>query len=164
MVDTAIKNKKIIEKFINDVFINHDLTQLDDCMRDDYIQHNADVPQGKAGFVAFFEQTFRAIPDFKYDLLNIAADGAFVWIYCTTTGTHNSDRWLDVPPEGNKLNFNVVDIFRLEDDKIAEHWDVADTLSLFSQLGKLPKRSRSGTTDGSDPRTDPCKGNGQKEL
>jgi predicted SnoaL-like aldol condensation-catalyzing enzyme len=35
------------------------------------------------------------------------------------------------------LNFDVVDIFRIQDGLIAEHWDVADTYSLFSQLGKI---------------------------
>ena len=29
----------------------------------------------------------------------------------------------------------MVDIFRMEDGKIAEHWDVADTFTFFSQLG-----------------------------
>jgi predicted SnoaL-like aldol condensation-catalyzing enzyme len=35
------------------------------------------------------------------------------------------------------LNFDAVDIFRIQDGLIAEHWDVADTYSLFSQLGKI---------------------------
>jgi predicted ester cyclase len=44
---------------------------------------------------------------------------------------------LTVPPTGNKLHFDVVDMFRVENGKVAEHWDVADTLGLFSQLGKV---------------------------
>jgi predicted SnoaL-like aldol condensation-catalyzing enzyme len=41
------------------------------------------------------------------------------------------------PVFGNKLKFDVVDIFRLENGKIAEHWDVAGTLKLFTQVGKV---------------------------
>jgi predicted SnoaL-like aldol condensation-catalyzing enzyme len=111
-------------------------------MRDDYIQHNPDVAQGKKGFIEFFEQTFRAMPDFKYTLMKIVAEGDLVMIYCTTSGTHTDGEWLEKQPTGNKLNFNVVDIFRIQDGMIAEHWDVADTFSLFSQLGIIERLMR----------------------
>ena len=116
-------------------FINHDLSVLDDIMRDDYIQHNDIAEQGKAGFIALFEQTFKAMPDFKYTINRLVAEDDFVVAYCTTSGTHTDDYWLNVPPHGGKLNFDVVDIFRVQDGKIAEHWDVADRLTLFTQLG-----------------------------
>jgi predicted SnoaL-like aldol condensation-catalyzing enzyme len=129
-------NKKIVEAFCDAVFVNHDLSRLDECMRDDYIQHNPDVAQGKKGFVEFFTETFRAIPDFKYILRKIVAEGDLVFMHCTTTGTHKGT-WIGMPPTGNKLNFDVVDMFRLQDGMIAEHWDVADTLNLFTAIGKV---------------------------
>jgi len=137
MADKGNSNRDIITQFCNDVFVNHDLSKLDTYMRDDYIQHNPDVAQGKQGFVEFFEQTFRAIPDFKYTLMKIVAEDDLVMIYCTTTGTHTGGKWLEKQPTGNKLNFNVVDIFRIQDGMIAEHWDVADTRQLFLQVGGL---------------------------
>ena len=60
------KNKELVEAFCTTVFVKHDLSTLDHYMRDDYIQHNLDVPQGKAGFKQFFEATFKAMPDFRY--------------------------------------------------------------------------------------------------
>lgn len=130
-------NKKIVEDFCDTVFVRHDLRTLDRYMRDDYIQHNPDVAQGKAGFRQFFEKTFKAMPDFRYTLKKIVADGDLVFIYCTTSATHTGGEWLGVQPTGNRLNFDVVDIFRIQDGLIAEHWDVADTYNLFSQLGKI---------------------------
>ena len=67
------KNKEVVTRFYNDVFIKHDMTKLDNYMRDDYIQHNADCPQGKVGFVEFFDVIFRAIPDSKYTLKKMVA-------------------------------------------------------------------------------------------
>lgn len=131
------ENKETVKRFFNDVFVNHDFSNIDQYMRDDYIQHNADVPQGKAGFLQFFRETFKAMPDFRYTLKEIIAEGDLVWMYCTTTGTHSGGEWLGMKPTGNRLDFNVVDMFRLQDGKIAEHWDVADTYSLFSQLGRI---------------------------
>ena len=131
------ENKEAIKRFCNDVFVYHDFSNIDQYMRDDYIQHNADVPQGKAGFLQFFRETFKAMPDFRYTLKEIIAEGDLVWMYCTTTGTHTGGEWLGMKPTGNRLDFNVVDMFRLQDGKLAEHWDAADTYSLFSQLGKI---------------------------
>jgi predicted SnoaL-like aldol condensation-catalyzing enzyme len=139
MSDNLENNRKIIETFVNDVFVNHDLGKLDSYMRDDYIQHNPDVPQGKAGFIEFFKTTFKAMPDFRYTLKKIVADGDLVMIYCTTSGTHTGGEWLDKPATGNKLHFDVVDIFRIQDGMIAEHWDVADSFTLFKQLGIIER-------------------------
>ena len=133
------KNKELVEAFCTTVFVKHNLSTLDHYMRDDYLQHNLDVPQGKAGFREFFEVTFKAMPDFKYSLKQIVAEEELVWMYSTTSGTHTGGDWLGVPPTGNRLKFDVVDMFRIQDGLIAEHWDVADTYSLFSQLGKIDK-------------------------
>jgi predicted SnoaL-like aldol condensation-catalyzing enzyme len=128
-------NHEIVELFINEVFVKHDYTVLDSIMRDDYIQHNADVAQGKAGFKQFFDKTFKAMPDFRYTIKKIVAEGDIVMAYCTSSGTHTGGEWLTQKPTGNRLSFDVVDIFRIQEGKIAEHWDVADSLALFRQLG-----------------------------
>ena len=130
-------NKELIEPLINVVFNNHDLSILDEIMRDDYIQHNEEAAQGKAGFIEFFTQTFKAIPDFKYHTLKIVADGDIVMTFNRNTGTHIGGEWIGQPPSGNNLDFDVVDIFRIEDGLIAEHWDVADTYRLFKQVGRI---------------------------
>ena len=101
-------NREIVELFCNDVFISHDLTRLDEYMRDDYIQHNPDVPQGKSGFIQFFEETFRAMPDFKYTLKKIVAEGDIVIVYSTTSGTHTGGPWLDKNPTGNKPSMSLI--------------------------------------------------------
>jgi predicted SnoaL-like aldol condensation-catalyzing enzyme len=134
-LDKSAQNEDVVSRFYNDVFLRHDMSRIDEYMRDDYIQHNADCPQGKAGFLEFFDTIFKAVPDFSYALLKMAAEGDMVMTYSTTRGTHTGGEWLGQQATGAKLEFNVVDIFRLEDGKIAEHWDVADTFTFFSQLG-----------------------------
>jgi predicted SnoaL-like aldol condensation-catalyzing enzyme len=128
-------NKEIMEEVMSDIFQKHNLSKIDDLMRDDYIQHNPHVPPGKAGFVEYFTGKWRAVPDSGCSIKQIVADGDIVMVYSVSTGTHTGGDWLGVPATGNRLSFDVVDIFRIEDGKLAEHWDVADTLTLFSQLG-----------------------------
>lgn len=134
-MDSNLNNTEIISQFIDIVFVKHDMSILNQIMRDDYIQHNPDCAQGKTGFKEFFEIIFAAMPDFKYSLKKIVAQDDIVMAYCTTSGTHTGGAWLGKQATGNRLEYDVVDIFRIQDGKIAEHWDVADTFKLFSQLG-----------------------------
>jgi predicted SnoaL-like aldol condensation-catalyzing enzyme len=138
-MDTVKSNKKIVELFCETVFNNHDLSRLDDYMHDNYIQHNADVATGKAGFKDFFQITFKAIPDFKCSVKQIIAEGDLVAVYSKTSGTHVG-HWIGPTATGNKLSYDVVDIFRVQDGKIAEHWDVADTFKLFMQVGAIEQK------------------------
>ena len=135
-MDIAQKNKQLIKDFAKKVFIRHELDGLEKFIREDYIQHNTDCAQGREGFVEFFTTIFNAIPDFSYTIKQIIAEDDFVWMYSRTTGTHTGTPWLDTPPDGNRLDFDVVDMFRIKDGKIAEHWDVADTFTFFKQLGR----------------------------
>lgn len=109
------KNKEIIRTFCADAFNNHDLSKLSQYMRGDYIQHNPDCPQGMAGFIGFFQQIFKAVPDFRYSIKQMIAEGDLVWMYSGVSGTHSGGGWLDVPASGNRLDFEAVDMFRIQD-------------------------------------------------
>jgi steroid delta-isomerase-like uncharacterized protein len=132
-------NKEVVALFCETVFNRHDLSNLDALMRDDYIQHNADVPTGKEGFKQFFQATFKAIPDFRCTIKKIIAEGDLVAVYSSTSGTH-AGPWIGPVATGHKLSYDVVDIFRVQDGKIAEHWDVADTFKLFQQVGAIEQK------------------------
>ena len=131
------KNKKVVRDFYEEVFRKRDLTVLDKFMHDEYIQHNQDTAQGKAGFIEFHIGFFAAIPDFSTTINQIVADGDLVFVYNTITGTHSGEGFLGYPPTGNRIHFDTVDMFRLRDGKLCEHWDVADTRALFTQVGAL---------------------------
>ena len=129
-----MSNEQIVGRVGDSVFNHHDFSVLAEHMKEDYIQHNPLVPQGLEGFRSFFRDTFRAVPDWKHELKNLASTGDFVWVYGTYSGTQTGE-WLGIPPTGKAFAFDAVDIFRLEDGRLAEHWDVMDVYGLFKQLG-----------------------------
>ena len=92
MADNPENNRIIIETFVNDVFINHDLSHLDTYMRDDYIQNKPNAAQGKKGFIDFFTMLFKAIPDYQHTILKMVTEGDIVMVYHKTTGTHTGTR------------------------------------------------------------------------
>ena len=128
--------KAILGALGESVFAKKDFSRLGEIMREDYIQHNPVVAQGLNGFRDFFDAWFKASPDFRYELKKVVAEADMVWAYGTYSGTHGGP-WLGIPATNRSYTFDAVDIFRIEEGKLAEHWDVMDVYGLFHQLGQI---------------------------
>jgi len=101
-------NKELVKTAITEAFVNRDKTAIDKYWSDQYIQHNPQVPNGREGL----KQLFGLLgPEFKYDIGLIVADGDFVMVH---------GRYMGFGPKP----LVAVDIFRVKDGKLAEHWDV----------------------------------------
>src|SRR5262245_47008101 len=101
-------NKALGLEGIKGVFIDRDPTVLDRLFSDDYRQHNPQIPNGTAAIKALLG---RLPADFKYEPGLVVAEGDYVTIHGRYWG------WGPKP-------MVAVDIFRVADGKIAEHWDV----------------------------------------
>ena len=102
-------NKEIVLEFYDKVFNNWDLSELDDYMKDDYRQHSPEVADGKAGFKEFIGHFLSAKP--HAEIVKIIAEDDLVCVFFKCTfGT-------------NDTIAKVFDLYRLEDGKLAEHWD-----------------------------------------
>src|SRR5579862_1192475 len=101
-------NKALVLEGIQGVFIERDPTVIDRLFSADYRQHNPQIPNGPAAIKALLETLPR---DFKYEPGLVMADGEYVSIHGRYTG------WGPKP-------MIAVDIFRVADGKITEHWDV----------------------------------------
>ncbi len=104
-------NKEVVLKFYEEVFNAWDVSKLDEFMRDDYMQHNVGVEDGKAGFIKFTEKFFKMKPHMEIKKIFENEDHVAVFFKCTL--------------ENGSVN-KVVDIYRLQDGKLAEHWDVVE--------------------------------------
>ena len=51
-------------------------------------------------------------------------------------GTHRAG-FLGVPATGNTVAIDVMDVLRVEDGKLVEHWNVVDVAGLMRQLGVM---------------------------
>jgi predicted SnoaL-like aldol condensation-catalyzing enzyme len=113
MNDQLEANKRIVREW-NDLAINQRKPEeaVARYLGPHYRQHNpgaADGPESFIGFVKRFAQTF---PDFRVEPKRIIAEGNYVVMHSHL-----------IPKPGDR-GTAVVDIFRLEDGKIVEHWDV----------------------------------------
>ena len=101
-------NKALVLEGIKGVFIERDPTVVDRLFSADYRQHNPRIPNGPAAIKALLGSLSR---DFKYEPGLVMADGDYVSIHGRYIG------WGPKP-------MIAVDIFRVANGKIAEHWDV----------------------------------------
>lgn len=107
-----MNNKEIVTAFYQEFFNDHNIQAADKYVREDYIQHNPGVPQGREGLKAAFEQKFKADPTFKLELKRLIQEDDMMSVYLKK-----------IDGEGNTLA-RVVDIYRFQDGQLAEHWDV----------------------------------------
>ena len=109
----AENNKKIVTDFYEGVFLKHQVkAYADQYIGEKYTQHNPHVPDGKAPFVNYFTGHFKENPDAKSVIKRAVAEGDLVFLHVHST-QNAQDRGVA-----------VVDIFRVVNGKIVEHWDV----------------------------------------
>ncbi|WP_288243857.1 ester cyclase [uncultured Chryseobacterium sp.] len=106
-------NKKLVIDFYQKIFGDHDFTNIDRYMLSTYIQHNPHVADGAEAFEKAVRIWLKDAPKKKVDVQRIAAENDLVFL-------HTKNRL----PDG-KLQ-SVIDIFRIENKKITEHWDVQE--------------------------------------
>jgi predicted SnoaL-like aldol condensation-catalyzing enzyme len=103
-----MSNKELVKTALTQLFIHGDMNALDKYWADQYTQHNPQIGNGHQAV----KQLFAAVPPgFKYDMGLIVEDGDFVMVHGRYTG---------IAPKP----LIAVDIFRVNNGKLAEHWDV----------------------------------------
>jgi|GEM_PF-218108 len=106
--DRPRRNKALVLEAMTALFQRHDASVVERLYAADYIQHNPGIPQGRDALQALVAAMSQ---DVYYEPGLMVAEGDLVAIHGRIRG------WSDAPQV-------VVDLFRIEDGKLAEHWDV----------------------------------------
>jgi steroid delta-isomerase-like uncharacterized protein len=122
---------------------NYDL--LDATTAVDLVEHAsyANWGSGLAGWKQSLASQQAAIPDFRLEVHAILADGDKAMIHSTTRGTHLGEM-MGIPPTGKVIAVEAVDILRVQDGKVVEHWGVFDEMGMMRQLGLIPEPGGEG--------------------
>ena len=129
----------------------HDAESLRDLLDAAYMNHNpfvSDVP-GPDSAIGFFTDWLAAFPDARViceDALatGTASDGSLVGRF-TYLGTFTSPIF-GIPPTGKRVVMRSIDIWRVRDGRLAEHWDELNTADWFAQLQGAEPQPRTGAT------------------
>lgn len=110
------KNKKLVLNMYQDVFNDHKLNKTSLYIAQNYKQHNPFAGDGRQAFITFFGSYLKQNPNYKSEVKQIIAQNDFVVVHNHVT-TSAKDR-----------GSAVVDIFRIKNNKIVEHWDVVQAV------------------------------------
>ena len=106
-------NKDLVLKAYQELFGNHDLTALDRYWADAYIQHNPYIGDGREAVKTFLLGLgIDSWPTQQVKFERVIAEGDLVMLQTAQPASDTSSGTV------------IVDIFRVEDGKIVEHWDV----------------------------------------
>jgi steroid delta-isomerase-like uncharacterized protein len=137
MKTTPEQNKALIRRFCEEVW---NCGRFDSAMAifaTDYVRHDlrpgnpVSGPEGQMRIATDFRSAF---PDLTMTVDLMIAEGDMVVVRWTTKGTHTG-QWGKVLPTGKHATFSGVNIFRIENGKVAELWNHRDDLGLMQQLG-----------------------------
>ena len=103
------KNKAFVLEAFETLFNKRDYAAAERFWSSNYIQHSAHIPPGRQGLFALV----KGVPEnFRYENGLTVANGDYVLLH---------GRFSNI---GQPVNWIVVDIVRLENGQLAEHWDV----------------------------------------
>ena len=102
-------NRAFVLKAFDTLFNKKDYAAAESLWSPDYIQHSAHIPPGRDGLFGLIKGAPRTL---HYENAITVADGDYVLLHGRFTGI------------GLPANWIVVDIVRMENGVLTEHWDV----------------------------------------
>ncbi|KAA3644870.1 MAG: polyketide cyclase [Chloroflexi bacterium] len=126
-----LENASLVVDFVQHIMNNHDFDYIKERFGNTtYLQHNRNIPDGINGVIGYVQQFLKTYPDFTYDVKHIFVDGDYVILHSHAT--------LREAHRGNdKKGLNIVDIWRIEDGELVEHWDAVQSLDGFMRFYAL---------------------------
>jgi predicted SnoaL-like aldol condensation-catalyzing enzyme len=109
-------NRRLVSAVYEHVLKPLDSSRVDEFFAPDYIQHNPIAASGASGLKTFLDWARSTSPGATHEVKRMFADGDHVIAHVHVV-INPGDR-------GNA----VIDIFRIENGRVAEHWDAAQAI------------------------------------
>ena len=136
------ENKSIVRRFFEVGPSRGDLDAANELLAPGFVLH---VPlpcsPGVRGIDEVVSACRAAFQDLDVTVEDMVAEKDMVAARFTARGVHNG-AFMGLPPTGKPITMTGMEIFRLENGKIAELWGEANLLGLMQQLGILPPMGR----------------------
>jgi predicted ester cyclase len=127
----------VLRQVVEKGFGNANLHVIDQLITDNWIEHQDNLKGGKEVLKKAILGLERAFSDRKYTLINYSVNGDIVWVHYKFSGTHTGP-FMGYEPTGKEIVIDVMDIARIENDRLVEHWGIPDRFALVTQLGFFP--------------------------
>lgn len=136
---SAEKNKAIVRRLVEEAQEAGKMHAIDELISPDFVDHSAwpGIPANREGVRQVFGMFHAALANLQVIIHDQIAEADRVVTRKTLRGTHQGVL-LGAPPTGNVMRIEVIDILRLKDGQITDHWNLVDQHGLLQQLGLAP--------------------------
>jgi len=130
-------NKETVRRLYEEVGNQGRLELIDEIAWPDHIEHNP-FPQQSQGAEGLKQRIsmIRAAFNLRFTIEHLVAEGDKVAVMWSNQGTHVGE-WFGFAPTGKSVETHGVDIHLLRGGRLAEHWDVVDTVNFLASVGAL---------------------------
>ncbi len=133
---TTEANKALIRRYVDQVPNGGHFEVLADMLTPDYKRYlsASAAPINAAGNQQRLAGLRAVFPDLKITIDNLIAEGDWV-VYRGTARATQQAAFMGIPTTGKQAAVTVIEVFRLQNGKIAEHWGGPDTMDMVQQMG-----------------------------
>jgi steroid delta-isomerase-like uncharacterized protein len=132
-----MEHRALVETYL-EMLNAHDPDLVDRFLAEDYVNHNVVVADGREANRAFWAMFFVGLPDVTATMEDVVVSGDRVVGRFVYRGTHLGEL-MGIPGTGAPVEMRSIDIWRVEDGLLAEHWDELNLMEVFQQVGVLPR-------------------------
>jgi steroid delta-isomerase-like uncharacterized protein len=128
-------HRSLVERYLA-AWTSGDLDAFDQLVTPDYVNHSPSTPDpvaGPDGLRPIVAAMRAGIPDLRYELVHVVADGDLVAFHSLVRGTQTGELF-GMAPTGRSFCVRQMQVERVRDGRIAEHWRVTDEAALARQL------------------------------
>jgi predicted SnoaL-like aldol condensation-catalyzing enzyme len=118
----SMSAREVVDQFIDLFYVQKEVRPaFESWVHPDYIQHKPSLPNGREAVIVFLEKLLKRFPDRTFTIHRVISSDDLVAVHYHSQAT----------PEDP--GFAVVDIFRVEDCRMVEHWDVVQSVPEHSE-------------------------------
>jgi predicted SnoaL-like aldol condensation-catalyzing enzyme len=132
-------NAGVVRRFVEEYQGTGDEKVALELLAPDFVDRSPFGPfsPDREGVLGLFRMLRGGFPDLHAEIHDQLVDGEKVVTRKTFRGTHRGEL-MGVAPTGRDVAWDVIDIVRVRDGLMVEHWNVVDALALMTQLGAVP--------------------------
>jgi predicted ester cyclase len=137
---SAEDNKALVRRFVDEVQSKGNTDLIYEICSPEFVNHSAppDLPADREGIKILTTMFKGAFPDSYFSVEDMIAKGDKVVTRKTFHGTHEGE-FMGIPPSGRHVTVSVIDVVRISEGRVVEHWSVGDNLGMMQQLGVMPQ-------------------------
>ncbi len=133
-------NKAIVRRMLDEMNNQGNIRIIDELVAPDFFEHEdppPGVPRDREGVKQVFTMYHSAFSDIDASINDMIAEDDKVVVFMMVQATQIGE-FAGIPPAGKRIAVHVLDIFRVADGQVKEHWGVTDRLGMLQQLGVIP--------------------------